>query len=196
VFTILNLSRIREHCKKVKCRLYFLKVIALLFSVYLTKSKVMIYFIKHTEYVKIGYTNRIKPRLSTLQISCPVKLEVIGLIEGSREDERKYHNMFKLAGSNGEWFEYNKELQIFVEGLSDDLLWRYGFGKDSFTPIGLIKQCRLEKNMSMEELGEVLGITKQAISDIEKRDAQGNITIGAIHKALSAMGYKYQNRAK
>ena len=180
----------------VNCGLYFPKAITLLFSVYLTKSKVMIYFIKHTEYVKIGYTNRIKPRLSTLQISCPVKLEVIGLIEGSREDERKYHNIFKPAGSSGEWFEYNKELQIFVEGLSDDLLWRYGFGKDAFTPIGLIKQCRLEKNLSMEELGEMMGITKQGVYDMELRDAQGNITIGAIFKALSAMGYKYQNRAK
>jgi DNA-binding XRE family transcriptional regulator len=87
-------------------------------------------------------------------------------------------------------------LQIFVEGLSDDLLWRYGFGKDAFTPIGLIKQCRIEKKMSMEELGEAMGITKQGVLDMEKRDAQGNITIGAIHKALSAMGYKYQNRAK
>jgi DNA-binding XRE family transcriptional regulator len=156
----------------------------------------MIYFIKHTEYVKIGYTDRIKLRLSTLQISCPVKLEVLGLIEGNREDEKNYHKMFKPAGSSGEWFEYNTELQIFVEGLSDDLLWKYGFGKDAFTPIGLIKQCRLERKMSMEELGKTIGITKQGVLDMERRDAQGNITIGAIHKALLAMGYKYQNRAK
>jgi DNA-binding XRE family transcriptional regulator len=156
----------------------------------------MIYFIKHTDYVKIGYTDRIKLRLSTLQVSCPVKLEVLGLIEGNREDERNYHKMFKPASSNGEWFEYNTELQIFVESLSDDLLWKYGFGKDAFTPIGLIKQCRLKKKMSMEELGETIGITKQGVLDMERRDAQGNITIGAIHKALLAMGYKYQNRAK
>jgi DNA-binding XRE family transcriptional regulator len=156
----------------------------------------MIYFIKHTEYVKIGYTNKIKTRLSVLQISCPVKLEVLGLIEGNREDERNYHKMFKPASSSGEWFEYNTELQIFIEGLSDDLLWKYGFGKDAFTPIGLIKQCRLEKKMSMEELGEIMGMSKQGVLDMEKRDAQGNITIGVIHKALLAMGYKYQNRAK
>ena len=156
----------------------------------------MIYFIKHTEYVKIGYTNKIKTRLSVLQISCPVKLEVLGLIEGNREDERNYHKMFKPVSSSGEWFEYNTELQIFIEGLSDDLLWKYGFGKDTFTPIGLIKQCRLEKKMSMEELGEIMGMSKQGVLDMEKRDAQGNITIGVIHKALSAMGYKYQNRAK
>ena len=100
----------------------------------------MIYFIKHTDYVKIGYTDRIKLRLSTLQVSCPVKLEVLGLIEGNREDERNYHKMFKPISSSGEWFEYNTELQIFVESLRDDLLWKYGFGKDAFTPIGLIKQ--------------------------------------------------------
>lgn len=156
----------------------------------------MIYFIKQGDYVKIGFTNRFKTRLNQLQVSSPIKLEVLGLIEGNREDERNYHKMFKPVSSSGEWFEYNTELQIFVESLSDDLLWKYGFGKDAFTPIGLIKQCRLEKKMSMEELGEAMGITKQGVLDMEKRDAQGNITIGAIHKALSAMGYKYQNRAK
>ena len=156
----------------------------------------MIYFIKHTDYVKIGYTDRIKLRLSTLQVSCPVKLEVLGLIEGNREDERNYHKMFKPASSSGEWFEYNTELQIFVESLSDDLLWKYGFGKDAFTPIGLIKQCRLEKKMSMEELGETIGITKQGVLDMERRDAQGRITTGTLYKALSVMGYTYQARAK
>jgi DNA-binding XRE family transcriptional regulator len=189
-------SNTKEISKKVICGLYFPKAIALLFSVYLTKSKVMIYFIKHTEYVKIGYTNKIKLRLSTLQVSCPVKLEVLALIEGNREDEIKYQKMFMHLSTSGEWFNYTNELLSFIEKLDEDLLWKYGFGKDSFTPIGLIKQCRLEKRWSMEELGEALGITKQGIYDMELRDAQGNITIGAIHKALSVMGYKYQNRAK
>jgi hypothetical protein len=156
----------------------------------------MIYFIKHTEYVKIGYTNRIKQRVNTLQVSCPVKLEVIALIEGNREDETKYHNMFKPIGTNGEWFEYNKDLEIFVEQLNDDLLWESGFGKDVFTPIGFIKKCRLEQNLSMEDLAKKMGITKQSVYSMELREIQGSIKIGNIYKALSVMGYKYQNRAK
>ena len=40
-----------------------------------------------------------------------------------------------------------------------------------------------------------MGITKQGVLDMEKRDAQGNITIGTQTAALAAMGYKYQNRA-
>jgi hypothetical protein len=47
----------------------------------------MIYFIKHTEYVKIGYTHDIQQRVSQLQTSCPVKLCILGLIEGTFEDE-------------------------------------------------------------------------------------------------------------
>ena len=155
----------------------------------------MIYFIGHTDYIKIGYTNDIKSRLSKLQVSCPIKLKVLGLVEGDRDEEKKYHNMFKSISCSGEWFEYNEELQSFIDKLNDNLLWEYGFKKDESSPIGIIKQCRLEKKLSMEELAEKLGITKQAIYDMEIRDAQGNITTGVIHKALLAMGYKYQSRA-
>jgi hypothetical protein len=48
----------------------------------------------------------------------------------------------------------------------------------------------------MEELGEKLGITKQGVMDMERRDAQGRITTGTLYKALATMGYVYQARAK
>ena len=155
----------------------------------------MIYFIKHTEYVKIGFSNRFKTRFSELQVSCPVKLQVLGLVKGNKEDEINYHKMFVDIGTSGEWFHYTKELHSFIDTLDKDLMWEYGYENNVSSPIGLIKQCRLEKNWSMEELGQKLGITKQGVMDMERRDAQGNITIGAIHKALLTMGYKHQNRA-
>jgi len=156
----------------------------------------MIYFIKHTDYLKIGYTyNQIKTRLSQLQVSCPVKLEVLGLIEGTLDDELKYHAMFDHLGSSGKWFKLTKELQEYIERLNKDLMWKYGFLNNISSVIGLIKECRLEKNWSMEELGEAMGVTKQAVMDMEHRDMKGCITVGALHKALNSMGKKYQHRA-
>jgi DNA-binding XRE family transcriptional regulator len=47
----------------------------------------------------------------------------------------------------------------------------------------------------MEELAEKLGLTKQAILDMERRDAQGRITIGCLSKALFAMNTQLGIRA-
>lgn len=156
----------------------------------------MIYFIKQDNYVKIGYTNRFKKRLSQLQTSSPVKLEVIGLIKGEKCDEKNYHDAFKHICSNGEWFFYNDEIERFVDQLDKDLMWKYGLTEENISPIGLIKQTRLENNLTLEELAIRLGITKQGVTDMERRDSQGKITTGVIYKALAAMGYKYEGRAK
>lgn len=155
----------------------------------------MIYFIKHTDYVKIGFTDNIRNRLIDLQVSCPVKLKVLALVEGTYEDESTYHRMFKHLTSNGEWFNYTKELDGFIKELDKALMWKYGFEHHEHSPIGEIKRCRLEKNLSLEELGQLLGVSKQAVLDMEKREVQGKVSIGTITKALNVMGYKYQYRA-
>jgi DNA-binding XRE family transcriptional regulator len=156
----------------------------------------MIYFIKQGGYVKIGYSSLFKKRLNQLQTASPVKLEVLALIKGEKQDEKKYHDKFKHINSNGEWFYYNDEIISFIDLLDKSLMWKYGLAENETTPIGLIKQTRLEQNLSLEELGEKLGITKQGVSDMERRDAQGRVTTGTLYKALAAMGSKYESRAK
>jgi DNA-binding XRE family transcriptional regulator len=150
----------------------------------------MIYFIKQSDYVKIGFTNRFKTRLNQLQVSSPVKLEVLAIIEGDKTDEKIMHEMFKHISTNGEWFIYCDELKQYIDLLDTSLMWKYGFIDEKNSPIGLIKQTRLELNLSMEELAEKLGITKQGVLDMELRDLQGRITINALSKALFAMNYK------
>ena len=156
----------------------------------------MIYFVKQGDYVKIGYTNTFKRRLNQLQTSSPVKLEVLALIKGDKSDEKNFHDAFKHINANGEWFLYNDEIERFVDSLDKDLMWKYGFIENDNSPIGLIKQTRLQLNLSLEELGEKLGISKQGVMDMERRDAQGRITTGTLYKALEVMGCKYEARAK
>lgn len=155
----------------------------------------MIYFIKQGDYVKIGFTNRFKTRLNQLQVSSPIKLEVLGIIEGDKTNEKYMHDKFKHISTNGEWFMYCDELKSYIDTLDNSLMWKYGYLENALIPIGLIKQTRLEKNLSMEELAEKLGLTKQAVLDMERRDAQGRITIGALSKALFAMNTKLGIRA-
>jgi DNA-binding XRE family transcriptional regulator len=150
----------------------------------------MIYFIKQNDFIKIGYTNNLKNRLNQLQTSSPVRLEVLGLIKGDKSDEKKHHDLFKNFCSNGEWFILNEEIKNYIDSLDKGLMWKYGFINEATSPIGLIKQTRLEKNLSMEELAVRLGMTKQAVLDMERRDMQGRITIGVLSKALYAMNCK------
>jgi len=154
----------------------------------------MVYFIKQNDYIKIGFTNNFNKRLNQLQVSSPVKLEVLGIIKGTKEDECNYHKMFSKYYSNGEWFIYNEELISHIDKLDKELMWKYGFTQNESTPIGLIKSCRIEKNLSLDELGELLGMTKQAVLDAERREMQGRITIKNLYKLLNIMGYKLEFR--
>ena len=154
----------------------------------------MVYFIKQNDYLKIGYTNNFNKRLNQLQVSSPVKLEVLGIIKGTKEDESNYHKMFSKFHSNGEWFSYNEELINFIDNLDKELMWKYGFIQNETTPKGLIKSCRIEKNLSLEELGELCGMSKQGVLDAELREMHGRITINNLYKILNAMDYKLEFR--
>jgi len=156
----------------------------------------MIYFIQHTDFLKIGYTNNINKRLSELQVSCPIKLKVLGLIEGTRKEESEYHKKFKHLGSSGEWFSYTSEVLEFTETLDKTLLWKHGFiSNDPLSPLGIIKSCRLKENISLQDLADLIGVTKQSINDMEVREIQGKTTLSSIIRCLNAMGYKFEYRA-
>lgn len=154
----------------------------------------MIYFIKCLDYVKIGCTNNIQSRINEIQVCTPEKIKLLGLINGNFEDEKLYHEKFKHINSKGEWFYFTKELENYIESLNKDLMWLHGYLENGLIPISNIKKCRLENNLSMEELGVKLGISKQAVKDMERRELQGRITINKLIKVYSVMGYKYEFR--
>lgn len=155
----------------------------------------MIYFIQHTDFIKIGYTKEIHKRLNQLQVSCPVKLKVLGLIPGTFEDESKHHIMFEHLRSHGEWFSADQEIIDFIAKQNTDLMWKHGFQEQEYNEMGILKECRKRERLSLERLGEKLGVSKQSIQSMERRTLNGSITLGALVKALHAMGYRYDYRA-
>ncbi|TXI81619.1 MAG: mobile mystery protein A [Crocinitomicaceae bacterium] len=52
---------------------------------------------------------------------------------------------------------------------------------------GWIKNVREALGMSMQQLGNKLGITKQSVHHIERREAEGSITLRALKDAATAM---------
>lgn len=75
----------------------------------------MIYFIRSGRFVKIGYTKHsMKRRLEDLQIGNPVRLVVLGMIEGDRKAERAVHDRFIALHVQGEWFTLTDEVRAFI----------------------------------------------------------------------------------
>ena len=54
-------------------------------------------------------------------------------------------------------------------------------------PTGWIKAIRTSMGMSMLQLGNKMGVTKQGILDIEQRKKNGSITIKALREIAKAM---------
>lgn len=68
----------------------------------------MIYFIQIglKGAIKIGFSdNGVEDRLSALQTASPEELNVLGVMEGDQEKERKLHEKFKVLYIRGEWFK-------------------------------------------------------------------------------------------
>jgi predicted DNA-binding mobile mystery protein A len=54
-------------------------------------------------------------------------------------------------------------------------------------PTGWIKAIRLAVGMSAEQLGMKLGITRQGVMDIERRERDGKITLKALQETAKAL---------
>lgn len=64
-----------------------------------------VYVIEGGGLFKIGYSAQPRQRLQSLQCSSPVPLTLLGVVEGTREDEAQWHHRFRNQRSHGEWFE-------------------------------------------------------------------------------------------
>ena len=155
----------------------------------------MIYLISHEyQFVKIGYTKNINKRLSQLQVSSPVKLELLHLIDGSATLEKKLHVLFKDLRTSGEWFKFDASiLEYFAD--KKCLLWQHGFTAEEKIPvIGLVKYHRLSNNMSLDTLSQMYGCTVQSMSEIETRERQVKLTLGILYKIAKLFNKKFEYR--
>ena len=67
-------------------------------------------------------------------------------------------------------------------------MWHFAMLKQVATPpTGWIKAIRTTLGMSMQQLGNKLNITKQAILDTEKREKDGFITIKSLKEIARAL---------
>lgn len=79
--------------------------------------KSCIYFIQAESngYIKIGFSNDITNRITSLRMACPCKLKVLLVLSGGVNIEALHHNHFKEHHSHGEWFRPHESLLQYIE---------------------------------------------------------------------------------
>lgn len=82
----------------------------------LPEGQTYVYFIqgKPGTEIKIGYTNRVGKRVSTLQTGNPHELHELVVLPAPRSAEAAYHRLLRTENVLGEWF---------MGPLTSDLLW-------------------------------------------------------------------------
>ena len=79
----------------------------------------MVYFVLHKKYnaIKIGFSSDVDDRLSSIRMACPVynAIKLLFWFEGGSKEEAEFHRRFRLYRLDGEWFELEGELRVFVE---------------------------------------------------------------------------------
>lgn len=78
----------------------------------------MIYFVTDGEYVKIGFTDRddVQQRIKALQIGNARELELMGTMQGGREEEMLLHQIFGGFRIRGEWFLLTPQTSTGIGG--------------------------------------------------------------------------------
>ena len=123
-----------------------------------------VYFIQEEETgrIKIGFSEKHpNGRLKDFQTGNSNKLNLLGYIEGTYEDESNLHREFYEERGNGEWFEPSPRLNDRIKELLEESLEEKKSG---------IEDLNLEYN----EEGNDLGYEKDRFKIIKKSDITWN----------------------
>jgi len=90
------------------------------------KQRSRVYFVlADNGMVKIGFTLDVERRFKRMQMDCPLKLYLIGVIKGDRYLESDLHMKFKKYRKRGEWFTVNDKILKYIKENSIDIKKSY-----------------------------------------------------------------------
>ena len=155
----------------------------------------MIYFLKANNRIKIGYTSDPSERMSSIQTSSPYDLEVLLIVDGNQDEERKLHARFSNLRRSGEWFHFGEPIMKYIENNTHrDRKYEFGLVSGDFEGYEQIRRLRNKHKISAAELGKRLSISQQAASAIELRERDGGVAIKTMQKIAEVLGYAFQYR--
>lgn len=155
----------------------------------------MVYFLQTDHYVKIGFSETPQKRISSIQVSLPTKLRVLMIIKGGRKLEKQLHKRFAHLRSNGEWFKINEEIEDYLAEMEDqDLKWDFGYGDPKKNELMPVRRHRIDCGLTLQDLGDRLGITRQGAHNLEQSANQGTISLNKMRELAEAMDSYFEFR--
>lgn len=148
----------------------------------------MIYFIKNEKgSVKIGFTNSIERRLKALQTSSSDELTLIGVMFGDKAREKLIHECFRHSKIRGEWFKSSPHLLAFIKDNAFRPEAEVEKPKNELeVSIGnSIKNIRLQKNLTREELTKQANVSMNALRHLENGTGASLKTLTLVVKAFN-----------
>ncbi len=122
-------------------------------------------------------------------------MEVLLIIDGTYEVERRLHKVFQEYRITGEWFEYGQKLESFIlENLDKDRKYEFGFISGDYTENEQVLRLRKNHQLTLSELGEKLNITAQSVKEIQDREKFGTVTIKVLRNVAEALGCRFEYR--
>ena len=156
----------------------------------------MIYFLKANDRVKVGYSHDPSNRVPSIQTSSPYELEVLLVIDGTRDEERQLHAQFASLRLSGEWFQFDELIKSFVkDNVHRDRKYEFGLGPAfDFEGNEQIRRLRAKHNINAQDLANRMGVSQQAASAMDLREKDGSVAIKNMQKIADALGYEFQYR--
>ena len=156
----------------------------------------MIYYARINDKIKIGYSHDPTSRISGLRTSSPYELVVELVLSGGYDKERDLHETFRHLRIRGEWFEYGDEIKAHIaNNMADDRRYEFGLLPDAdFEGNQQIARIMSELKLNCRTAGELMGVSKQRVSDIRRREGIGAVTITAMTRIAAVFGCKFEYR--
>lgn len=126
-----------------------------------------IYFVEDNrwDYIKIGNTETPIQRFSTLSVSAPDCLRMIGLARATPRHEKDMRLYLREHRHKGEWFARTPELIAFVNRLPSLPEFMEGADVPQMTECPDFMFRLYQLGYSFEQIGDFFGQTKQNASD-------------------------------
>lgn len=126
----------------------------------------MIYFITDGEFTKIGKTNNVSKRLSSIQTGNPKHIRVALVFKGGEKKEKELHEFFRKRRVVGEWF--NGVPESFI----NDLINKFS----SEAVIGAILKASKEANH--------YELDKRVLNSFSNKERDASVVVSVVKKRI------------
>lgn len=123
----------------------------------------MIYFIESQGLVKIGFSLKPLLRVNKIKSDSPHPCNLIGVMDGTREDEADVQSKFSHLRHRAEWYRLDHELRSFIESYPP-----IKAVKDKPEPTDPISRWMWLNDSTDRHLGALMGVSQTQVNRVRR----------------------------